>query len=89
MPSYVAYREGQRLIGQPAKDKAQRNPTNTVFDVKRLIGRRFNEDKVQKDMKLWPFEVENGEENKPLVVLDVAGVRKKFHPEQIAAMILE
>ena len=74
-PSYIGFRDGQRLIGQAAKDQAPRNPTNTIYDVKRLIGRRFNEDVVQKDMKLWPFTVENGQDNKPVISVDVDGNR--------------
>ena len=77
-PSYVAFRDGQRLIGQIAKDQAPRNPQNTVYDVKRLIGRRFNEDVVQKDMKLWPFAVENGPDNKPLISVSANGTQEKF-----------
>ena len=88
-PSYVAFRDGQRLIGQAAKDQAPRNPTNTIYDVKRLIGRRFNEDVVQKDKKLWPFNIENGPDNKPVISVDADGKQERFHPEQISAMVLE
>lgn len=72
-PSYVAFRDGQRLVGQPAKDQAARNPTNTIYDVKRLIGRRLNEDIVQKDKQLWPFAIVDGPENKPLISVQVEG----------------
>lgn len=56
-PSYVAWEGEERLVGDAAKNQATINPTNTVFDVKRLIGRNFNDETVQHDMKLWPFKV--------------------------------
>ena len=56
-PSYVAFTDSERLIGEAAKNQAAMNPKNTVFDAKRLIGRNFNERTVQSDMKLWPFKV--------------------------------
>ena len=80
-PSYVAFRDGQRLIGQSAKDQAARNPTNTIYDAKRLIGRRYDEEAVQKDKKLWPFAVTNDADNKPQVVVEVDGESKNFHAE--------
>merc|ERR1712048_654798 len=54
-PSYVAFTETERLIGDAAKNQAATNPSNTIYDVKRLIGRKFSDSTVQKDMKLWPF----------------------------------
>jgi L1 cell adhesion molecule like protein len=66
-PSYVAFTESERLIGDAAKNQFARNPTNTVFDAKRLIGRKFADNLVQKDIKLWPFKVESGPEDKPLI----------------------
>ena len=56
-PSYVAFTNSERLIGDSAKNQVARNPSNTVFDAKRLIGRKFNDKTVQEDMKLWPFKV--------------------------------
>lgn len=56
-PSYVAFTDTERLIGDAAKNQVAMNPTNTVFDAKRLIGRKFNDQIVQSDMKLWPFKV--------------------------------
>ena len=88
-PSYVAFRDDQRLIGQPAKDQAARNPANTIYDAKRLIGRRFDEADVQRDIKLWPFNIENGADNKPLISVQVEGSQKQFQAEQISAMLLE
>jgi len=87
-PSYVAFTETERLVGDAAKNQVARNPTNTVFDAKRLIGRKFEDPIVQKDMKLWPFKVESGSENKPLIVVKYKGETKKFYPEQISSMVL-
>jgi L1 cell adhesion molecule like protein len=61
---------------------------NTVFDAKRLIGRKFSDPIVQKDMKMWPFKVEAGPDDKPLVVVKYKGEFKKFHPEEISSMVL-
>merc|ERR1711959_683499 len=86
-PSYVAFDNEERFIGDAAKNQAALNPTNTVFDIKRLIGRRFNEDTVQKDMKLLPFEIVD-KETKPYVSVKVKDETKTFSPEEISAMIL-
>ena len=64
-PSYVAFTGDERLIGDSAKNQCARNPKNTVFDAKRLIGRKFDEKSVQADMKHWPFKVEKGQGDKP------------------------
>lgn len=87
-PSYVAFTETERLIGEAAKNQTARNPTNTVFDAKRLIGRKFSEQVVQKDMKHWPFKVEPGPDDKPVIVVQYKGETKKFHPEEISSMVL-
>jgi L1 cell adhesion molecule like protein len=87
-PSYVAFTETERLIGDAAKNQVARNPNNTVFDAKRLIGRKVTDDVVQKDMKLWPFKVESGAEGKPMIVVKHKGETKKFFAEQISAMVL-
>jgi len=88
-PSYVAFNSEERLIGDAAKNQAARNSENTIFDAKRLIGRKFNDATVQKDMKLWPFKVEAGIDNKPIISVKHKGEVKKFQPEQISAMVLE
>uniref|UniRef100_A0A1I7SRH2 Heat shock protein 70 n=2 Tax=Bursaphelenchus xylophilus TaxID=6326 RepID=A0A1I7SRH2_BURXY len=86
-PSYVAFTDTERLIGEAAKDQAARNPENTVFDAKRLIGRKFDDPTVQKDMKHWPFKVlERG--NKPVIEVEFKGEKKQFRPEEISSMVL-
>jgi len=87
-PSYVGFTETERHIGDAAKNQTAGNPTNTVFDAKRLIGRKFNDPIVQKDCKLWPFKVESGPDDKPVIVVKFKGETKKFHPEEISAMVL-
>jgi heat shock protein 1/8 len=89
-PSYVAFTDNERLVGDAAKNQVTRNPTNTVFDAKRLIGRKFNDPLVQEDMKLWPFKVvkeDSGE--RPCIVVDYQGTKKKFFAEEISAMVLQ
>jgi len=87
-PSYVAFTDTERLIGDAAKNQAARNPENTVFDAKRLIGRKFNDSIVQADMKLWPFKVITSAGEKPKIQVLSAGETKDFHPEEISSMIL-
>ncbi len=87
-PSYVAFTETERLIGDAAKNQIIKNPENTVFDAKRLIGRKFHDDVVQKDMKHWPFKVICGPEDKPMIEVSFKGKVERFHPEQISSMVL-
>jgi heat shock 70kDa protein 1/2/6/8 len=87
-PSYVAFSKDERLIGDAAKNQAARNPANTVFDAKRLIGRKFDDSTVQSDIKLWPFKVIPGEESKPMICVTHKGEEKKFKAEQISSMVL-
>ena len=86
-PSYVAFTDTERLIGDPAKNQAATNPSNTVFDAKRLIGRRFDEQTVQADMKLWPFKVVNVG-GKPKIQVEFKNENKTFAPEEISSMVL-
>jgi heat shock protein 5 len=86
-PSYVAFTETERLIGDAAKNQAATNPVNTVYDAKRLIGRKFNDATVQKDMKLWPFKVQN-KQGKPYLNVEFKSETKTFSPEEISSMIL-
>lgn len=87
-PSYVGFTENERLIGDAAKNQVARNPVNTIFDAKRLIGRKFDDPIVQKDRKLWPFKVEAGPDGKPCIVVSHKGEFKRFHPEEISSMVL-
>jgi heat shock protein 5 len=87
-PSYVAWTtEGERLIGDAAKNQATINPENTVFDVKRLIGRKYSDKSVQADKKLLPYSVVN-KDDKPYIDVDIKGEKKTFSPEEVSAMIL-
>ena len=87
-PSYVAFTDSERLIGEAAKNQAAMNPENTVFDAKRLIGRKFSDPTVQADMKLWPFEVINKGDDKPAIRVKFKNESKVFSPEEVSAMVL-
>ena len=86
-PSYVAFNDEERLVGDAAKNQYASNPKRTIFDIKRLIGRKFSDKDVQNDLKHFPFRVSNDNE-KPAVTVEVSGKDKKFTPEEISAMIL-
>jgi heat shock protein 1/8 len=86
-PSYVAFTDNERLIGDAAKNQVAMNPENTVFDAKRLIGRRFDDPTVGSDMKHWPFTVIN-EGGKPKIRVEYKGEKKAFFPEEISSMVL-
>ncbi|CAG8454349.1 7245_t:CDS:1 [Cetraspora pellucida] len=86
-PSYVAFTDEERLVGDAAKNQAANNPTNTVFDAKRLIGRRFSDKEVQNDMRHFPFKVID-KDGKPAIQVQVKGEEKTFTPEEISAMVL-
>jgi len=87
-PSYVAFTDTERLIGDAAKNQVAMNPSNTVFDAKRLIGRSFNDEVVQKDMKHWPFKVLSAAGGKPKIGVEHKYEEKTFTPEEISAMVL-
>merc|ERR1711959_703788 len=87
-PSYVAFTDSERLIGNAAKNQVSMNPLNTVFDAKRLIGRNFDDPDVQKDMKHWPFTVKKGPSGKPMIEVQYKGESKEFGAEEISAMVL-
>lgn len=87
-PSYVAFAGDERLIGDAAKGQAAANPSNTVFDAKRLIGRKFNDPVVQSERKLWPFAVVEGAGGKPNIQVEWKGEAKTFLPEEISAAVL-
>jgi molecular chaperone DnaK (HSP70) len=92
-PSYVAFmKDGTRLVGDAAKNQASQNPAGTLFDIKRLIGRNYNDATVQKDKKLFPYAIVDDNHGKPIVELDKATAakhsKKQFTPEEISGMIL-
>ncbi|KAI9691147.1 MAG: ATPase with role in protein import into the ER [Bathelium mastoideum] len=86
-PSYVAFTDEERLVGDAAKNQYAANPHRTVFDIKRLIGRKFNDKDVQSDMKHFPFKVVN-KDGQPRVDVEVSGSEKQFTPEEVSAMVL-
>ena len=87
-PSYVAFTDSERLIGDAAKNQAAMNPTNTVFDAKRLIGRKFTDSVVQADVKHWPFKCVTRGDDKPIIEVQFKGEAKQFAPEEVSSMIL-
>ncbi|KAM0053836.1 putative Heat shock protein 70 family [Helianthus debilis subsp. tardiflorus] len=87
-PSAVAFVDVERIIGDGAKNQVAMNPANTVFDSKRLIGRKFSDSKVQKDIKLWPFKVIKGPSDTPKIVVTYNGQKKEFVAEEISSMVL-
>ncbi|GIX66797.1 heat shock 70 kDa protein cognate 4 [Caerostris darwini] len=86
-PSVVAFTESDRLIGEPAKNQIAKNPKNTVYDAKRLIGRKFNDPVVQSDLQRWPFTVID-EQGKPKIQIEYKNEKKTFFPEEISSMVL-
>ncbi|XP_013110577.2 heat shock protein 70 [Stomoxys calcitrans] len=86
-PSYVAFSETERLIGDAAKNQVAMNPKNTVFDAKRLIGRKYDDPKIMEDIKHWPFKVVN-DCGKPKICVEFKGEQKRFAPEEISSMVL-
>ncbi len=86
-PSYVAFTDTERLIGDAAKNQVAMNPSNTIFDAKRLIGRKFNDSTVQRDIKHWPFTVVN-DGSKPKIQVEYKCEKKNFTPEEISSMVL-
>ncbi|KAK1759528.1 Hsp70 protein-domain-containing protein [Echria macrotheca] len=86
-PSYVAFTDEERLVGDAAKNQAAANPHRTIFDIKRLVGRKFSEKDVQNDIKHFPFKVV-AKDDKPVVKVEVQGTEKTFTPEEISAMVL-
>lgn len=87
-PSIVAFTPSERFVGDAAKYQIANNPHNTVFDAKRLIGRRFTDSSVQSDVQLWPFTVVAGDNGKPVIQVHYKGERKMFPAEEISSMVL-
>lgn len=83
-PSYVAFTETERLIGDAAKNQASMNPTNTIFDAKRLIGRKVKDNELQEDLSNYPFTIVSGQGDKPVIKVG----DKSFTPEEISSMVL-
>lgn len=88
-PSYVAFTDNERLIGDAAKNQIAMNTANTVFDVKRLIGRRFDDTSVQSDIKHFPYKISKGANDRPIITVNYKGDDKSFTPEEISAMVLQ
>jgi heat shock protein 1/8 len=86
-PSFVSFTDKERLIGEAAKNNAAMNPRNTVFDAKRLIGRRFDDPTVKKDIESWPFKIvdDNGS---PKIEVEYLGENKQFSAQEISSMVL-
>jgi L1 cell adhesion molecule like protein len=87
-PSCVAFTDRESLVGSSAMNQCAKNPTNTVFDAKRLIGRKITDEHVQADMKLWPFKVVDGGDGVPLFEVTFKKEKKQFKPEEISSMVL-
>lgn len=86
-PSYVSFQDNERLIGDGAKNASTQNPTQTVYEIKRMIGREFNDPILQKDLQLLPYTVVN-EKGRPKVKVNYMNEEKLFSPEEISAMVL-
>ena len=87
-PSYVAFTDSERMIGDAAKNQTAMNPRNTVFDAKRLIGLKFSDPKVQNDIKDWSYKVVSGKSDKATIEVEFKGEKKRFEPEEISSMVL-
>jgi molecular chaperone DnaK (HSP70) len=86
-PSWVAFNDKERLVGESAKNQAASNAKNTLYDIKRLIGRRFDDPTVQDDLKVFPFTLKS-QDGKPVVEVEYKNETKTFKPEEISAMVL-
>ena len=86
-PSYVAFTDNERLIGDAAKSQSNANYKNTIFDAKRLIGKRMSDPTVKADMKHFPFTVEADSSDKPQICVEYKGESKRFQPEEISSMV--
>jgi len=89
IPSYVSFSDAEKLVGDAAKNQSTMNPKNTVYDTKRLIGRKYTDDVVQKDVKHWSFAVSGDKDNKPLINVKYKNEDKTFHPEEVSAMVIQ
>ena len=88
IPSYVSFTNEEKLVGDASKNVSTMYPKNTLYDIKRLIGRKYDDPIVQADKKLWSFDLTAVDNNKPVVKVDYKGEEKKLYPEEISAMVL-
>ena len=88
-PSIVSFLNDKILIGNQAKSQIIRNYENTIYDVKRLIGRKYTDKTVEEDMKLWPFIIEKDENNNPQIIVNYKGEKRKYYPKEISAILLK
>lgn len=88
-PSVVAFTDEERLVGDAAKNQSSMNPLNTVYDAKRLIGRKYSDSIVQNDLKHWSFKVIHDSTDKPQFEVQFKGETKRFYPEEISSMVLD
>lgn len=89
IPSFVSFTSEERYIGETAKNMSGHNPLNTVYDAKRLIGRKYSDETIQRDIKHYTFNIVPDQNDKPMIEVEYMDAMKKFYPEQISAMILE
>jgi len=89
IPSYVSFTDDEKLVGDAAKNQSTMNPKNTVYDAKRLIGRKFTDETVVEDAKLWSFKVEGDKNDKPIIKVQYKKEEAQFHPEQISALVIQ
>ena len=88
MPSWVAFLPSGKTVGHPAKSQVASNPSNTVYDVKRFIGRPFNDETVQEEIKGFPFKVVDGGNGDPRVQVSWRGETKQLAPEEVSSFVL-
>jgi heat shock protein 1/8 len=88
IPSYVSFTDEEKLVGDASKNVSTMYPKSTLYDIKRLIGRKYDDSHVQADKKLWSFNVKPDDNNKPVINVDYKGESKNFYPEEISAMVL-
>jgi len=88
-PSWVAFNENEKLVGESAKNQYNSNPENTIYDVKRFMGQKFQDTNVQNEMKHMPYKVVSGKNNNPMLCVEYKNEKKEFSPQEISAFILE
>tara|TARA_Y100001958_G_C21247787_1_gene579585 strand:- start:4656 stop:6569 length:1914 start_codon:yes stop_codon:yes gene_type:complete len=87
-PSYVAFTDTERLVGDSAKNQASINSSNTIYDAKRLIGRKYSDPIMKNEISNFPFDVKSDDKDKPKIVVNYKNEEKEFHPEEISSMVL-